>query len=254
MKFFSPARFLVFGFLILSPSILLGQKGLKLGVIALPQNTWLINADDWNAPKNEYDHKLTFGMSGGLLAGWHFGDGVGLKLNFLYSLQGQKYASINDEKENVENNIRLQYFKIPLMISFNSRTEYSKVIFSFGAGIQAGFLTRARFFNNDQSYTPDQILYANVLDYPSTFESYKKFVYGPVAEFGFDIKLTYNIMANLRLRGDYMLFDSEDKNQTITYMQNGIPYREFYWGDTRPETKQITAGILVGLTYTFTEF
>lgn len=254
MQRFAPVRSLVFSLVLMLPLLGFSQKGFKLGVIALPQNTWLLNSDDWNAPKNQYEHQITMGMAGGLLAGWNFGDGVGLKMNFLYSLQGQKYRSLNDKNEEVENNIRLQYLKIPLMLSFNSRTQYNKVIFSFGLGFEVGFLTRARYFNNDQSYVPDPVLMANVLDYPSTWESYNTMTYGPCAEVGFDVKLTYNIMANFRLRGDYMLNDAEDKNRTITRIQNGIPYREYYWGETRPDTKQFTGGILLGLTYTFTEF
>ena len=117
MKFLKPAFLLLFAVIFSFPSSLFAQKGLKLGIIALPQNTWLLNADDWSNSKNVYNHKITMGMAGGVKFGWHFGDGIGLRLDALYSLQGQRYTSVNSKKDLVENNIRLQYVQVPVFIS-----------------------------------------------------------------------------------------------------------------------------------------
>ena len=193
-------------------------------------------------------------MAGGVKFGWHFGDGIGLRLDALYSLQGQRYTSVNSKKDLVENNIRLQYVQVPVFISFNSNTRHAKVMFAGAVGFQGGMLVRARYYNNDQTYIPDQVLWTNVLYYPPTRKTYTKFTYGPVAEFGVDITLTYNLMANIRFRGSYQLNDSENKNATVTKIENGIPYRESFWDENRPATTQITGGILMGLTYTFTEY
>jgi hypothetical protein len=40
---------------------------------------------------------------------------------------------------------------------------------------------------------------------------------------GVDIKLAYNIMGNIRLRGDYTLSDAENKNAAYKLYTNGIP-------------------------------
>lgn len=254
MKSLKPALLLLLAVIMIFPAKLFAQKGIKLGVIALPQNTWLLNSDDWNATKNVYNHKVTLGMAGGVKFGWHFGDGIGLRLDALYSLQGQRYTSLNSKNVEVQNNIRLQYLQVPVFLSFNTNTQYAKVMFAFAVGFQGGMLMRARYFNDDETYSLDPVNDPHILYYPTTKKTYSRFTYGPVAEFGIDIKLTYNLMANVRFRGSYQLNDTENKNATVTKIENGIPYRESFWNESRPSTGQITGGILMGLTYTFTEY
>ena len=78
--------------------------------------------------------------------------------------------------------------------------------------------------------------------------------YGPVAEIGVDIKLTYNVMANIHLRADYGLSDAENKDAAYKFWDFGIPEDVRYWDETRPVTNNMTAGLVFGLTYTFTTY
>lgn len=227
-----------------------GQKGLKLGLIALPQTTWMLNSDDQAAPLDQFTYKTTFGMAAGPTFGYNFGENVGFRMNLLYSVQGQRYENKNSEGDWVEHTRRLHYLKAPIMVGFNTGGSYSKVMFSMYAGFQASMLTHARYYNDDQSYTPDETLYGNVTDYPSTYRQYSLIDYGPVADIGLDIKLTYNVQANLRIRGDYGLNDAERKNATYKLTEYGIPTSQPIYSQDRPATTNITGGIAVGLTYT----
>lgn len=232
-----------------------GQKGLKLGVVALPQTTWMLNKDDMAVPQDEFKYKTTFGMAAGPSVGYNFHDGVGFRLNFIYSAQGQKFSNYNSEGTLVNHTRRLNYLKVPLFISLNTGTEFSKVILAADLGFQVDFLLRARYYNDDQSYTPDEILFnPDVKDYPSTYKQYSLFNYGPVASLGLDIKLAYNLMGNIRVRGDYNLSDAENKDAAYKLYTHGIPDDVRIWDETRAITNNLTGGLMIGVTYTFTEY
>jgi len=152
-----------------------GQKGIKIGFSAIPQTTWMLNKDDMEAPLDQFEYKTTFGMAAGPSFGYNFNDGLGFRMNFLYSAQGQRYSNLNSEGTTVTHNRRLNYFKIPLLFHFNTNSAYRKVIFTAEAGMQFNLLTRARYYNDDQSYTPDEALWDNVTDYPTTYQRYNRF-------------------------------------------------------------------------------
>lgn len=231
------------------------QKGLKLGLVALPQTTWMLNKDDMEVPQDQFKYKTTFGMAAGPMVGYNFGDGIGFRMNFIYSAEGQKYSSLNGEGTTVNYTRRLNYLKLPLFLSFNTGTEYSKLVFAANLGFQANFLLRARAYDDDQSYTPDDILFnPNVRDYPTSYKQYSLLNYGPVADIGLDIKLAYNVMANIHLRGDYNLSDSENKDAAYKLYTNGIPDDVRIWNEGRAVTNNLTGGIMLGLTYTFTTY
>jgi hypothetical protein len=234
--------------------VAMGQKGLKLGVIALPQSTWMLNSDDMSVPQDVFKYKKTYGMAAGPMVGYNFGDGIGFRLNFLYSAQGQRFTNINSEGTLVTHTRRLNYLKVPLFLSFNTGTEFNKLVFAVNLGFQANFLLRARYYNDDQSYTPDEVLFGNIRDYPSTYKQYSLFNYGPVADIGLDIKLAYNIMANVHVRGDYTLSDAENKNAAYKLYTNGIPDDVRIWSETRAITNNMNVGLMLGLTYTFTTY
>lgn len=230
------------------------QKGIKIGVVALPQTSWMLNSDDMEAPQDQFSYKTTFGMAAGPSFGYNFTDGFGFRMNFLFSSQGQRYKNINSEGTEVNHFRRLSYFKVPLFLSFNTRTDYTKLIFSANLGFQASVLTRAKYTNDDESYTPDEALLDNVTNYPTTYQRYAPFDFGPTASIGLDIKLTYNVMANIHLRGDYSLADAENKNAAYKFWSAGVPDDVRYYPESRPVTTNLTGGIMFGLTYTITSY
>ncbi|MEM0997501.1 MAG: porin family protein [Bacteroidota bacterium] len=230
------------------------QKGLKLGVVALPQTTWLLNQQDIDAPQDVFDFKTTFGMAAGPMVGYNFGDGIGFRLNFLYSAQGQKWTNNNSRGDVVTNTQRLHYLKVPLLVSFNTGTDFNKWIFSFQAGFQANLLVRARYYNDDESYTPDEALFDNITDFPTTYQRFNWIDYGPVVDFGLDIKLKYNVMANIHLRADYSISDAENKDAAYKLWTFGVPDDVTFYPTDRGMTNNFTAGLVFGLTYTFTTY
>lgn len=232
----------------------MAQKGLKLGVVAVPHTTWMLNSEDLEAPQDIFKYKTTFGMAAGPMVGYNFGDGVGFRLNFLYSAQGQKWTNNNTRGDLVTNTQRLHYLKVPLFFSLNTGTDFNKLILSFNVGFQANLLVRARYYNDDQSYTPDQSLYDDITDFPTTYERFNWIDYGPVVDMGLDIKLKYNVMANVHLRADYSLSDAENKNASYKLWDLGVPDDVTYYAEGRPATANFTGGIMFGLTYTFTTY
>lgn len=231
-----------------------GQKGIKMGMLVLPQRTWMLNRDDQAAPQDQFNYKSTHGMAAGLMVGYNFRDGVGFRLNPIYSAQGQKHTNLNQEDSLITHTRRLNYLKVPLFISFNTGTANSKLIFVADLGLQANFLLSARYYNDDKSYRPDDILFnPNVKDYPSPYKQYAHFGFGPVASAGVGIKLGENVMANISIRGDYQLSDAENKDARYSLYTAGTPEEVKFYGADRPATHNLAAGIMLGITYTFTE-
>ena len=214
----------------------------------------MLNQEDMDAPLDQFEYQTTWGMAAGPNFGYNFTDGFGFRLNFLYSAQGQRYANVNAEGTTVNHTRRLNYLKVPLFLSFNTGTEFNKLIFSFNAGFQANMLVRARYYNDDESYTPDEAYFDNITEYPTTYQRYSWLDYGPTASIGLDIKLTYNIMANIHVRGDYSLSDAENKNAAYKLWNLGSPEDVKFWDETRSITNNLTGGLAIGLTYTFTTY
>lgn len=230
---------------------LFAQKGLKIGVMALPQSTWMINMDDIDQPLDVYTYKRTWGMGAGPVVGYNLNDNFGFRMNFLYSVQGQKYTDINQYDEEITHTTRLHYLKVPFTLGFNTNTEFSKYIFYFHGGFQVGMLMKGKYYNDDQNYIPDPTFELQVQDYPNVWERYSFLDYGPVVETGLDIKLKYNLMANLHLRADYGLADAENKNAEYRITQQGETSTVKFWNQERAATNNLTAGLVIGITYTF---
>ena len=230
------------------------QEGLKLGFAAVPQNTWLLNQQDIDAAQDVYSFKTTFGMAFGPTFGYDFNDYIGFRLQALYSAQGQKWTNINTVGDEVTNTQRLNYLKAPIMFNFNTGLSRRKLALNVGLGYQASFLISARYRNDDQSYTPDEALFDNITDYPTNFQRYSWLDHGPVAQIGLNIKLTYNVEANIAVRGDYSLADIENKNAAYKLWTNGIPEDVTFYNSERGSTANLTGGLVFGLTYTFSSY
>jgi len=239
---------------IFSATGLKAQEGLKLGFAAVPQNTWLLNQQDQEAALDQYDYKTTFGMAFGPTFGYDFSEYIGFRIQGLYSAQGQQWENINDAGDVVLNTQRLNYLKTPLMVNYTTGTSRAKVAFSIGMGYQASFLINARYRNDDQSYTPDEALFDNITNYPTNYQRFNWLDHGPVAQIGVDIKLTYNVVANLQLRGDYSIADVENKNAAYKEWVNGIPRDVTFYDQERGTTSNLTTGLVFGLTYTFSSY
>lgn len=238
--------------LVLMFGSLLGQQGFRAGAFALPQAVWMLNADDQDQPVEVYDQQWLAGMSGGVSLGYVHPLNIGLQLNIIYAQQGNRYTRLNAANEEVTEVSRLEYVKIPLMVGYQYETV--KATFSAYAGVQTNVLTRAWRYNDNEEF--ENPLEELVLDAPTAYQSYETVDFNYVADLGMDVKLDYNLMFNLRLRGEYSINDAENKDAFVRTLDEGeivtVPYWEFVRaGSPRAVTKNLAAGILIGITYLF---
>ena len=88
------------------------QQGFSLSVKATPQFSFLQNKDDND--NSMIDRKATFNANFGIGAGYNFTERLGVGMDVLYSLQGQRY-----EINGVETKQKVNYVKVPLYFSYN---------------------------------------------------------------------------------------------------------------------------------------
>ncbi|MDX2284138.1 MAG: outer membrane beta-barrel protein [Bacteroidia bacterium] len=231
------------------------QKGLKLGAFVQPQFVYLYNADDLNLDLDQYRPEPLWGMSGGVTFGYHFNRFIGFRLQGMYSQQGGSYSSRRSVSGRTTYVTRLEYLKVPLMLGFNTNPDNRKTVFALYGGIQANLLTRAFTYNDNPVIALP--LPENITDFPSTYATYRAATYSIVGETGIDVKLPPdNFVLNIRLRADYELTDTENKDASFRLTQGGTTTRQNYWTWARgisrdAETFGLTAGLVIGVTYTF---
>ncbi|GAB4405125.1 MAG: hypothetical protein OHK0039_05930 [Bacteroidia bacterium] len=240
--------------MLLGASALQAQKGLKVGAYALPQAVFLYNADDLALDNDVWQPELLWGMSGALVLGYNFNDYIGVRVDAIYSQQGGAYSVPRDFDNQTTYVTRLNYMKLPLLLGMNTNPA-RKYSFSLYGGVQLDLLASALDYTD---YPVFQLpAAANISELPSTRDLYEPLTYSFVGEMGLDIRLPpENLVLNLHLRGDYGLVDAENKDATIRVTQNGTTTRQAYWplvrGATRnADTFGLTAGLKIGLTYTF---
>ncbi|HWJ26299.1 MAG TPA: outer membrane beta-barrel protein [Flavisolibacter sp.] len=193
------------------------QKGFSLSVKATPQFSFLQNSDDNN--NSSIEKKATFNTNFGIGAGYDFNKNIGVALDVLYSLQGQRYTT-ND----VEVNQKVNYIKVPVYFTYN--TDPSKpVSFIAKVGPQVSFLTGSKLADKDGNDIVSD-----------TKDAYKSATFGGAAGAGVQFKLSSNLFLNTNVRFDYDFTNAEDDSY-ISYPQG------------RAKTYNMTTGLEVGLKY-----
>ena len=193
------------------------QKGFNLSVKATPEFSFLLNKDDND--NSLYDSKATFNTNFGIGAGYNFTDNVGVAIDGLYSMQGQKY-----ELSGNEYNQKVNYIKVPVYFTYNSNPV--KVIsFSGKIGPQVSFLSTSKLTDNDGKDVADD-----------TNDHYEKATFGGAAEAGIQIKLQSDLFLTTGVRFDVDFTNAEDKDFTS-------------YPAGRAKTYNMTSGLEVGLKY-----
>ena len=193
------------------------QKGFNLSVKATPEFSFLLNKDDND--NSLYDSKATFNTNFGIGAGYNFTDNVGVAIDGLYSMQGQKY-----ELSGNEYNQKVNYIKVPVYFTYNSNP--AKVIsFSGKIGPQVSFLSTSKLTDNDGKDVADD-----------TNNHYEKATFGGAAEAGIQIKLQRDLFLTTGVRFDVDFTNAEDKDFTS-------------YPAGRAKTYNMTSGLEVGLKY-----
>ena len=195
------------------------QKGLHLGAKGAIQNTWMFNADDSDDP--DWLYVPTFRSSFGASFSYFLSDAVGVGVDVLYSMQGQRYE-INGQELFTKTN----YLKIPVLFHFHSNAE-SAALFYLNAGPQFGILSRSSveadlpFLGSTELETTDEYAALNI---------------GAVLGLGAGFNITDFLMLTTGLRFDIAFTDAEDKDSIA-------------FASTRAPTNNATAGFEIGLRY-----
>jgi hypothetical protein len=223
------------------------QKGWKAGFTVSPLNSWMLNQSDLDTVESVFKYQSTWGMQGGLVGGYNLSQRLGVWTNILYGVQGQRYTTMpNGLNREVKNNTSLYYIKVPLLIRFSTKP-VRKFLWSIYAGPQVSFLTKAKFFNDDYRFLPDN----PSVKYPDTRDLYNEFHYSMVGGIGSDIRLTRELYLNLNVRVEYSLNDTEKKSAQYYEKELNRLIVKNYYPNKRPITRTFVYGLNVGFTYHF---
>jgi hypothetical protein len=208
------------------------QKGLQLGFELNPQLSYLYNQDDVDS--DLWDRKSAFNGHFGFSGQYGITENIGVGLNILYSIQGDKY-----DWKGTERLKSLQYFKIPVLFTLNLPFG-DNMSFIGKVGPQVSILTDARLYDADK-----KILKTN---YTAAFASYD---FGGMISAGIGAKLTDQVTLDGSIRFDtgFTNAESEDFKQNIHNPYDFVTPSPA--SSPRGNAYNMTIGLNVGLRYTF---
>lgn len=190
------------------------QQGLSVSVKGIPQLSWLMNSD--NNDDKTYERETAVKAAFGVGANYGFTKNMGVGLDVLYSMQGEKY-----KQAGIENNLKLSYIKIPLMFTYNTGIDSSKKIAFIGKiGPQLSILANSKGEVNGTE------LAGNLND------TYSSANFGAVALAGARFALSSNFTLDAGVRYDYEFTDAVDATPSGAAATNNM-----------------TLGLEVGLNY-----
>ena len=192
------------------------QKGFSFSVKGTPQFSWLSNSDDNN--NSNYSRKTTFNTNFGIGGAYNFTNNLGVGLDVLYSLQGQKY-----DLSGTEFHQKVDYLKLPVMFLYNTNPA-KPVSFIAKLGPQLSIRTSAKLDNSNGDEMAD------------TKDAYKSVTFGGVAVAGVQFRLDKSFYVTAAARYDYDFTNAENKD-----------FAGYTAG--RADTHNMTAGLEVGLKY-----
>ena len=220
------------------------QKGkeIVLGVGGSVTSVWIVNQSFYGEPEVDYAPKM--GYTGSLNLGYNFNASIAIMTELQYSLQGQKYdgkQSFGGGTYNVERNIDLKYFNIPLFFKYAFGSGGTK--FRFLAGPQVGILLNAtqKYLRNDVrlgSKAIDQNGKQFVTDANDVKDRFEKTDFSLVLDIGADIHLSDLFFISAGIRGNYGLMEI-----------NAEPYRIKNIDGEYLSSRNLWGGVYVGICY-----
>jgi Outer membrane protein beta-barrel domain len=193
------------------------QQGFSVSVKTTPQFSFLQNKDDRD--NGSIQHKATVTSNFGIGAGYNFTPKLGVGMDVLYSLQGQRY-----EIDGMETKQKVNYVKIPVYFTYNGNPN-KPVSFIGKIGPQLSVLTDSKLTdNNGHTLTSD------------TKDLYKDVTIGGMAAAGAQFKLDRRLFLTTMARFDYDFTNAEDHSNP-------------YYPAGRAKTYNMTTGMEFGLKY-----
>jgi opacity protein-like surface antigen len=203
------------------------QTGFQFGVQATPHLSWLMNSDD--KKNTSFDYVTTFGGSAGINLQYGFMNDLGIGLDAIYSMQGQRF-----KLSGVEDFKKVNYVKIPLMLIYNYQSS-EMVTMCYKIGPQLGILTDAKLTDKKGNTIVDQT------------KAYQDMEFGAVVSAGVGIKLMKKMFLDIAARYDYGFTNAENNNY-LTHINHPLtPSTGNSVSTSRPDTHNSTVGLTVGL-------
>ena len=220
------------------------QKGKEiiLGVGGGVSSVWIVNQSFYGEPEVDYAPKMGYAAS--LNLGYNFNKSISVMTELQYSLQGQKYdgkQNMGGTSYNVERNIDLGYFNIPLLFKYAFGSGGTK--FRFLVGPQMGFLMDAsqEYLRNDKkigSKATDQKGMLFVTDDNDITDRFEKTDFSLVVDIGADIHLSDLFFITAGIRGNYGLSEINAEPYRIKNLEGEYLPSNNLWG-----------GVYVGICY-----
>ena len=207
------------------------QEGFHIALMGAPQNTWIFNQEPLDSAQNRFDYRVTWGFAGMFKVGYNFGPPLGIHTAVIYSAQGQKFTTVDSTGKVLLTNRQLSYIKIPLLLHINS--DPGPAMFTMEIGPQLGLLLDSEV---SQDGTP--VLFPFDQD-----QLYKLQDVSVAWSIGAEFQLTKGIHFVLQHRGDYSLFDME--NKTFTFQNEQV------YDSGRDKAFNCTLGIMGGFNFCF---
>ena len=194
------------------------QQGFSISVKTTPQFSFLQNKDDRDNGRIQY--KATVNANFGIGAAYNFTPALGVGMDLLYSLQGQRYEIIGTEI-----NQKVNYVKIPVYFTYNNNPS-KPVSFIGKIGPQLSVLTGSKLTDGN----------GNTLK-SDTKDLYKDVTFGGMVAAGAQFKLDRRLFLTTMARFDYDVTNTDDDSNP-------------YYPAGRAKTHNMTTGVEVGLKYT----
>jgi len=226
------------------------QKGKEiiLGVGGGVTSVWIVNQSFYGEPEVDYAPKMGYAAS--LNLGYNFNKSISVMTELQYSLQGQKYdgkQNIGGQNYNVERNIDLGYFNIPLLFKYAFGSGGTK--FRFLVGPQVGILMDAsQEYLRDGGklkYGPTGIPKPENLDGKEFIpddnditDRFEKTDFSLVVDIGADIHLSDLFFITAGIRGNYGLSEINAEPYRIKNLEGEYLPSNNLWG-----------GVYVGICY-----
>jgi hypothetical protein len=220
------------------------QKGkeLTIGAGAAFTGVFILNQNFYGEPEVEYAPKLGYAASFDM--GYYFTENISLQAEFQYSLQGQKYGdkqTIDGVKYEVDRDIDLRYFNIPLLFKYGFGTSDTK--FRIMAGPQIGILldaTQQYLRDGKKLGTTAVNLDGNsfVTDANDIKDRFEKLDYSLAVDVGADFHMSKLVFISAGFRVNYGFTDINAPAYRIKDIDNEYSPSHNAWG-----------GIYVGIHY-----
>jgi hypothetical protein len=223
-------RMMILGSVMLASLITNAQKGLQIGAKAIPSWSWFLNEDDEANP--------TGGPSFGVGFNYHWRDGIGVGLDFLWGRSTQELKLSGTEWSN-----ELSLFKVPLLLYFNSPSD-DKIPFLGYIGFE--YVKVRSVSAESNGHDIDGVTFTDVNGQPiatlHSDELYAATNFGAVLGLGPGANIKGGkIQVTAIVRAEYLFNDAENKDDGTG---------KLIWGD-RKKTSLCSVGIDLGIKYTF---